>query len=652
MEPDREEDSRVRSDLRGGRGPARHQRGPADRHAAAHAAVARRVARREPRDRRLRAGRVRDRQGALRPDHRRVRAPGGSHRVGGRRADHRCAGGRAPQSRHRLLQDRHAGRGDARVPPRRRAALGGGERPLLHRSRGPEAGALARANGRAAAGGGEGRQPARAVPQPRLRLRAAGPARRSRGRVRRGGHARPHGREGAPGVGRRGAEAGRLRGRRGPTRSRAGAVRQGAAARVVLGAHALRRGGGGVRARRAAGRGGRGGVSVARRPAEQPGGAQGAGRGPRRGRGRGARGAQERALAPPAVQEPRRPGVSRVALRRGLGGVPARGGAGARPGRRRVLQARQHRVQAERARPRGPDVASGARDQSEARARQGQSGHVERVVVTAGQDERAFRALTQKITRARGLACDSYKDRCLRRRIAVRMRARGVHTFDDYSRLLDQAQRESDLLLDALTINVTKFFRNVETWRALAPWLDRLWEARRGEVRVWSAGCASGEEPYTVAVALAEAARRLGQEQLLTRAPGDATDIDRASLERTRAAQYPDTAVSEMPPELVARYFTAPPRQPAPELRRIVRVAKHDLTSQPAPAPPYDLVVCRNVVIYFDRAMQERLFTLFADALAPGGVLLLGKVETLFGPARERLVLEEPRERIYRRAGA
>ena len=274
--------------------------------------------------------------------------------------------------------------------------------------------------------------------------------------------------------------------------------------------------------------------------------------------------------------------------------------------------------------------------------------------MTAGPDERAFRALTQKITQARGLACDSYKDRCLRRRIGVRMRARGVHTFDDYSRLLDQDQHEYDLLLDALTINVTKFFRNAETWRALAPWLDTLWVARRGEVRVWSAGCASGEEPYTVAVALAEAARRAGQVSLLARARVDATDIDRASLERTRAAQYPEAAFSETPPELLARYFTgAPaPRQPAVELRRIVHVAKHDLTSQPAPAPPYDLVVCRNVVIYFDRAMQERLFTLFADALAPGGVLLLGKVETLFGPARERLVLEEPRERIYRRAGA
>jgi len=148
------------------------------------------------------------------------------------------------------------------------------------------------------------------------------------------------------------------------------------------------------------------------------------------------------------------------------------------------------------------------------------------------------------------------------------------------------------------------------------------------------------------------AARRLGQATLFPRGRVDATDIDRTSLERTETAEYAEPAFTEMPPELVRRYFTPEtPRRPLPELRRIVRVLKHDLTSEPAPAPPYDLIVCRNVVIYFDRAMQERLFSLFAEALAPGGLLLLGKVETLFGPARERLVLEEPRERIYRRAG-
>jgi chemotaxis methyl-accepting protein methylase len=269
----------------------------------------------------------------------------------------------------------------------------------------------------------------------------------------------------------------------------------------------------------------------------------------------------------------------------------------------------------------------------------------------ADQDERGFRALTQKISRARGVTCEAYKEKCLRRRIAVRMRACGVHTFDEYSKLLDQDAKEYERLLDALTINVTKFYRNPETWNALLrPHLADLWRARNGHVRVWSAGCASGEEPYTLAVLLAETARLLDDGAALARARVDATDIDRLSLERTTTAEYEDAAFTEMPAELVRRYFSAEqPRRPIPDVRKLVHVSRHDLTRDRAPRPPYDLLVCRNVVIYFDRVNQEQVFARFVDSLAPGGLLVLGKVETLFGAARERLEMVDPRERIYRR---
>ena len=271
--------------------------------------------------------------------------------------------------------------------------------------------------------------------------------------------------------------------------------------------------------------------------------------------------------------------------------------------------------------------------------------------MTTDPDERGLRALTEKISHARGVSCEAYKEKCLRRRLAVRMRARGVHTFDAYSKVLDQDAAEYDRLLDALTINVTKFWRNAETWQALSdPYLTDLWRAREGQLRVWSAGCASGEEPYTLAVALAETGRRLGEDDRFARARIDATDVDRESLERTRAAEFPESSFSEMPADLVRRYFTpGPPRKPLPALEKIVRVSRHDLTREPPPATLYDLIVCRNVVIYFDRAVQERLFQTFSDALVPNGILLLGKVETLVGPARKRLTLEDPRERIYRR---
>jgi len=260
--------------------------------------------------------------------------------------------------------------------------------------------------------------------------------------------------------------------------------------------------------------------------------------------------------------------------------------------------------------------------------------------VSNAPQERAFDALTEKISRERGVSCGSYKDKCLKRRIAVRMRARGVHTYEDYGTLLDRDAHEYQELLDALTINVTKFFRNVETWNALRPYLDGLARSRPS-LRIWSAGCASGEEPYTIAVLLAE----VGGQGVI-----DATDVDRLSLERTRQAKYPDAAFSEMPPNLRRRHFRD--GQPLEPVREVVRVRSHDLTREPPPHPPYDLIVCRNVVIYFERQAQERLFRVFVDALAPGGVLLLGKVETLFGPARERLTLVDPRERIYIKPGS
>ena len=268
-------------------------------------------------------------------------------------------------------------------------------------------------------------------------------------------------------------------------------------------------------------------------------------------------------------------------------------------------------------------------------------------------EERAFRALTEKISRARGVCCEAYKSRCLKRRLAVRMRARGVHTFDDYSRVLDGDPREYDQLLDALTINVTKFFRNAETWTALSPYLEDRWRTHEGGLRVWSAGCASGEEPYTIAIVLAEMARRTDTLGWLPRARVLATDVDRESLERAQAARYPASAFSEMPADLQRRYLEPAAedgtRAPLETVRRIVAVQRHDLTIGRPPGGPFDLVVCRNVVIYFDRPTQERLFQQFAAALQPEGLLVLGKVETLLGPARDQLRLEDPRERIYRR---
>ncbi|HET8623195.1 MAG TPA: protein-glutamate O-methyltransferase CheR [Gemmatimonadales bacterium] len=266
-------------------------------------------------------------------------------------------------------------------------------------------------------------------------------------------------------------------------------------------------------------------------------------------------------------------------------------------------------------------------------------------------DQAGFEALTREISRSAGLTLDAYKDKCLRRRIAVRMRACGVHTYAEYQHLLARSPGEYELLKDALTINVTRFFRNAETWERLrVEHLPPLLATIPGVIRVWSAGCASGDEAYGLVILVAEAAVAAGGTAGLDRVQVDATDIDRRSLERAADARYRTDALVEAPPELVSRYFELEPdgyRVAAP-VRRRVRLRRHDL-GRDHPPGTYHLIVCRNVVIYFERPTQERLFQAFADALVPGGLLVLGKVETLFGPARERLQLLDPRERIYRR---
>ena len=251
-------------------------------------------------------------------------------------------------------------------------------------------------------------------------------------------------------------------------------------------------------------------------------------------------------------------------------------------------------------------------------------------------------ALLAKIER-RGLQVTSYKEPCLRRRLAVRMRARGVHTYADYARLLDTVPAEFDLLLDALTINVTKFFRNPETYALIRERVIPQLATQAGTVAVWSAGSATGEEPYSLAILFAAQGGR-------ARVRIDATDLDPGALATLEAAVYQAPAVAEVPKDLLARWFSpGPPYRVDDGVKRLVHPIRHDLTRDAAPKPPYHLIVCRNVVIYFDRPTQEALFQRFHDALAPGGWLLLGKVETLFGPARQRFRVEDARERLFRK---
>lgn len=266
------------------------------------------------------------------------------------------------------------------------------------------------------------------------------------------------------------------------------------------------------------------------------------------------------------------------------------------------------------------------------------------------QDDPALEQLKQKIYEERGFNCHLYKDKCLRRRIAVRMRARGESTYGAYAALLDRDAAEYELLLDALTINVTKFFRNQEVWAVIEEEvIPRLFEGAPEPRRIWSAGSASGEEIYSVSMLLHDWADRFRRTEELERFRLLGTDIDRRSLEAARVGSYPELSMGETPERLIERWFHGgPPYQLDPRIRERVSFEQRDLISGPA-EPRQHLILCRNVIIYFDRTIQEALFDRFYEALEPGGFLVLGKVETLLGRTRSLLRPVNNRQRIFRK---
>lgn len=265
--------------------------------------------------------------------------------------------------------------------------------------------------------------------------------------------------------------------------------------------------------------------------------------------------------------------------------------------------------------------------------------------------DQGYPELMEKIWLERGFRCASYKDQCLRRRIAVRMRASGVSSYVDYVRVLDEDRLELDRLIDALTINVTKLFRNWDVYSTIAAHVvPALWDGPMRELRVWSAGCSSGDEAYSIAALFhrhAEATETLDKFERLHIL---GTDIDRESLAAAERGEFDEADFVDTPGKLRARYFSpTPPHRVVDELRPAVSFARGDLLSDAPPVGEHALVVCRNVLIYFDRVAQERVFNSLREALAPGGYLVLGRVEALIGPARSMFVAVDARERIYRK---
>ena len=234
----------------------------------------------------------------------------------------------------------------------------------------------------------------------------------------------------------------------------------------------------------------------------------------------------------------------------------------------------------------------------------------------------------------------------------MRMRAKGASTHSEYAGILDTDPIEYDRLIETLTINVSKFFRNPETFACIATKvLPELWSSPSPLIRIWSAGCATGEEPYSLAVLCREHALYAGDESKLGKLRILGTDVDQEAVASASRGRYAAAAFADTAPAVREKYFPLENglHTVSPEIRNLVAFERRDMLDDPGPGGRLHMIVCRNVIIYFTRETQERLFERFHDLLLPGGFLVLGKVETLLGKSREVFAPVSARERIFRR---
>lgn len=261
--------------------------------------------------------------------------------------------------------------------------------------------------------------------------------------------------------------------------------------------------------------------------------------------------------------------------------------------------------------------------------------------------------LLSKIHDEHGMDLGDYRRPYLERRIGARLRSVGVHTYRQYSDLLDRDSAEYDRLIDTLTINVTDFFRDKPVWDAIRRRVvpDLIAEKSRSRsrtVRIWSAGCATGEEPYSIAMCMLDA---LGDDadRFLISVLG--TDLDPEALAVAGRAVYTSDKLRHIPSSYQVRFTKmkgAGEFEIAPEVRKIVRLAPFNLFDE-SPLRVVDLVLCRNVFIYLDRARQAKVLENFLRAMGRNSYLVLGRSEKLTTQAAQSLVAVDAKERIYQK---
>ncbi|WP_168219754.1 CheR family methyltransferase [Pseudotabrizicola formosa] len=253
-------------------------------------------------------------------------------------------------------------------------------------------------------------------------------------------------------------------------------------------------------------------------------------------------------------------------------------------------------------------------------------------------DDRDFSRIAQIVHSLAGIVLADAKRPLVHSRLIKRLRALNLSDFSTYADFIsaDGNEAERQALISAVTTNVTSFFREQHHFEALATTIlpKLIAQAQAGgRIRLWSAGCSSGEEPYSIAATILAACPDVHRHDVRILA----TDIDRTMIEKTRRAIYARDSVHGLSAEQSRRLFDHPATgddlRIAEKLRQLVFCNPLNLQDKWPIKGPFQVIFCRNVVIYFNQATQERLWQRFADLLAPGGYLMIGHSERITGPA-------------------
>jgi chemotaxis protein methyltransferase CheR len=271
-------------------------------------------------------------------------------------------------------------------------------------------------------------------------------------------------------------------------------------------------------------------------------------------------------------------------------------------------------------------------------------------------ENREFEELKKNVKKLLGFNTLQYKDTYLGRRFNYRLRAYNLDNYHAYWELLKNDKAEQEKLLKDLTINVTEFFRDNAVYFVFKDEiLPDMIKKKKGKIRIWSAGSSDGKEAYSIAMI---AINTLGEQRAIDKIEIIGTDIDRECLETARVGIYesrPGIKQTDIEKQLnfidhPEYYFDIKEKFYSAKhcLKKLVSFQYHDLISGPKKSN-FDIIFCRNVVIYFNRELQITLYKDFFDALNLGGYFIMGKTETLFGVSKILFLNYNSKERIYRK---